>query len=258
LADLATNDLAQDERGELEHRLSEDSGLRADADAFERAAAVLCAAGAAPEPLPAELRARIAASAAAHLQPGAPTTRTAPEPARPNAEPARAPRLIAWSGWALAAALLAMLVAVRADRGGAPDVVVPPGPAELRTALLEQADDLVRVAWTSTGDAFAPSVDGDVVWSPARQEGYMVFRGLPNLDPTEHQLQLWIVDAERDEPQPIDGGVFDAVATNGELVVPIDAKLPVGRAAAFLVTVEEPGGVVVSAAEHVVASAEVP
>jgi hypothetical protein len=45
----------------------------------------------------------------------------------------------------------------------------------------------------------------------------------------------------------IDGGVFDAPST-GEVVVPITARLR----ALFAVTVERPGGVVVSRREHIV------
>ena len=41
--------------------------------------------------------------------------------------------------------------------------------------------------------------------------------------------------------------------TQGEVVVPIRAALPVGAAKAFAVTIEKPGGVVVSGRQHVVA-----
>jgi anti-sigma-K factor RskA len=55
---------------------------------------------------------------------------------------------------------------------------------------------------------------------------------------------LWIFDPERDE-KPIDGGVFD-VDKEGEVLIPIHAKLPVGKPTLFAITVEKPGGVVVS------------
>lgn len=57
----------------------------------------------------------------------------------------------------------------------------------------------------------------------------------------------------------LDGGLFDLPPTAGagaQIVVPIRATLPVRQAAAFVVTVEERGGVVVSAQEHVVALAK--
>ncbi len=53
----------------------------------------------------------------------------------------------------------------------------------------------------------------------------------------------------------MDGGVFN-VAGTGEVVIPIDAKLQVGRAGTFAVTVEKPGGVVVSGREQIVALAQ--
>jgi anti-sigma-K factor RskA len=77
----------------------------------------------------------------------------------------------------------------------------------------------------------------------------MRIRGLAANDPTVEQYQLWIFDAERNADHPIDGGVFD-VAADGEVVVPMDPRLPVGRATLFAVTVEKPGGVVVSSRER--------
>jgi anti-sigma-K factor RskA len=74
----------------------------------------------------------------------------------------------------------------------------------------------------------------------------------PN-DPTEHQYQLWIFDGERDERYPVDGGVFNVPAGAAEVVVPIRAAVLVHAAKAFAITIEKPGGVVVSEREHVVA-----
>ena len=75
----------------------------------------------------------------------------------------------------------------------------------------------------------------------------MRFRGLAANDPAVAQYQLWIFDAERDEAYPVDGGVFDVPPeANGDVVVRIDPRLVVSRAVAFAVTVEQPGGVVVS------------
>jgi len=55
---------------------------------------------------------------------------------------------------------------------------------------------------------------------------------------------LWIIDPSRDE-KPIDGGVFD-ITSDIESIVPINAKLAVGQPTVFAITVEKPGGVVVS------------
>ena len=114
---------------------------------------------------------------------------------------------------------------------------------------------------------WAPT-DPPVVWRQATDTGFMVFTGLAGNDPTELQYQLWIFDAERrigDLPQfaidgfpailtqrPVDGGVFDS--GDGEVIIPIDAKLPVGQAAMFAITVEPPGGVVVSDRDIVTAA----
>lgn len=71
--------------------------------------------------------------------------------------------------------------------------------------------------------------------------------------PQEQQYQLWIVDGNR-TGAPVDGGVFDLASTK-HAVVPIAAKLPIGEAKAFVITVETRGGVVVSDQKDVVAIA---
>jgi anti-sigma-K factor RskA len=78
---------------------------------------------------------------------------------------------------------------------------------------------------------------------------------VPN-DPERAQYQLWIFDAARDDRYPIDGGVFDVPPGRNELIVPMHPTLPVARAVAFAITVEPPGGVVVSNREKVVAFAK--
>ena len=72
-------------------------------------------------------------------------------------------------------------------------------------------------------------------------------------DPAMRQYQLWIFDGGRDKRYPVDGGVFDIPANATEVVLPIRAALPVLSPKAFAVTIEKPGGVVVSGREHVVA-----
>ncbi|MEM7167799.1 MAG: anti-sigma factor [Planctomycetota bacterium] len=121
-----------------------------------------------------------------------------------------------------------------------------PGAAERRDLLLAQATDVVRWQWKGLEDPAFAQAGGDVIWSSSRQDGYMTLRGLPANDPSTQQYQLWIVDPGRDEKHPVDGGVFD-VPSSGEIVVPIAAKLAVDSPAAFALTLEQPGGVVVSA-----------
>lgn len=159
-------------------------------------------------------------------------------------------------GWLAAAACLAFAV-VSFSPERAPTVTE-------RLAAMEARPGIVRTAWAGLDDAgfsetphqYDQQLTGEVVWDPETNEGYMVFEGLGENDPGEYQYQLWIFDAERrtgDLPQfgdgilsqrPVDGGVFDA--SSGRVVVPIDAKLAVGKAAIFAITVEPPGGVVVS------------
>lgn len=227
LADRATQALGAEEHVELSRLLREHSDV--DPEALDRVAAALDLSLAAPatEPLPALLRARI--------------ERAAFGAAGPRAS-ARAQRraLFGGVGWAVAAGLLLFLL----GRGG-PPAPIPAAPAEARAALLASTPDARAIAWTRTQDPAAANAEGDVVWSDSRQEGYLRFRGLPANDPRASQYQLWIFDAERDERYPVDGGVFD-VAAAGETVVPIRARLPVARATLFAITVEKPGGVVVS------------
>lgn len=125
--------------------------------------------------------------------------------------------------------------------------------SQSRAELIENSPDTVIVAWAQTEDPLSATVSGDVVWSNQAQEGYMRFQGLPVNDPKVNQYQLWIFDEKRDK-HPVDGGVFDA--TKGELIVPIREKLAVYSPTVFAVTLEKPGGVVVSDKEHIVALAK--
>lgn len=158
------------------------------------------------------------------------------------------------TGWAVAAVLALLLVAVTVFKQPepAPPIEIVLSPADARDDLLTNAADLVKTAFTGT-EAYA-GMSGRVVWSDSRQEGYMTFSNLEANDPTSKQYQLWIVDPTRDE-KPVDGGVFDIPAVAGEVVIPIDNPLMVNNPAAFVITLEQPGGVVVSKQETVVALA---
>ena len=145
--------------------------------------------------------------------------------------------------WLLAAA--AALMVVLSWRGGQD----PPSlsTVEARSELL-QLESLITAQWSAGKTPFAEEVVGDVVWHPETQQGYLRFVNLPVNDPTTEQYQLWIIDPQRDD-EPIDGGVFDITST-GESVIEIDAKLKVIDPAAFAITIEKPGGVVVSTQER--------
>ena len=143
-------------------------------------------------------------------------------------------------GWATAAALALMLFA-----GSIIDRTPQPvSPFDARDALLA-VDGTVTIEWAPPDAANYASVSGDVVWNDERQEGYMLLTGMPVNDPAESQYQLWVVDPGRDA-NPVDGGVFDIPRGVAQVVIPIDAKLSVNTPAAFAITREKPGGVVVS------------
>jgi anti-sigma-K factor RskA len=126
--------------------------------------------------------------------------------------------------------------------------------SEARAELLASGGDTATLSWKLTADAASQGASGDVVWSPSKQRGYMRFVGLAPNDPKITQYQLWIFDKARDEKFPVDGGVFDVTST-GEVIVAISPKLLVSDAVLFAVTVEAPGGVVVSKRERIVVTA---
>ncbi len=138
-----------------------------------------------------------------------------------------------------------------------PPPKVDPTPREARAQLLASAQDVTKLAWTATADPNGKGATGDVVWSKAQQIGYMRFVGLTPNDAKRIQYQLWIFDKERDQAFPVDGGVFD-VSSTGEVIVPIRAKLAVDEPVLFAVTIEAPGGVVVSKRERIVVTAAPP
>lgn len=193
-------------------------------------------------------------------------------PMPPNVVPLRKPSKVPLvAGWLAAAAcfLLAIGAVVVAKRANDKLALVPaipsalpsakpPTPETARAELLAKAGSKVT-AWTTTKDATAQGASGDVVWNASEQRGYMRFRGLATNDRNAFVYQLWIFDKNRDDKFPVDGGVFDvdaSVNSQGDVIVPIKAALPVQEVALFAVTVEKPGGVVVSKRERIVVTAK--
>lgn len=237
--------------------------------------AVLTRTGDSLRALPAELATRISREAPPHL-PRAESVVARREAPAGSGRPAHrsAPRSwLAAAGWWTAACLAGLLAWQwfgPPRLGPAPGgPTATPSLAELRTQLLAADPEAVTVAWKQAGDDPAVVAGpaeletagglGDVVWSAARQQGFMRFRGLAANDPAQAQYQLWIFDAERNEAHPVDGGVFDVPAeADGDVVVRIDPRLPVSRATAFAITVEQPGGVVVSSRERLPLLAALP
>jgi len=251
LADRALVGLSDEEIAELRELGA------ADDDTFELAAAAVDLATLSVEAMPAGMAERIADRAMAARQPRIPTTIAGwSMPGMPIAAPAppvpapvvpiasaRKRSVVPWiiSGMAVAAAAIVLLVVRPSGEPARLD------PTADRSELL--ATGASKISWIATKEA--PGTSGDVVWSESAQRGYMRFVGLAPNDPKKTQYQLWIFDKTRDKAFPVDGGVFD-VSSTGEIIVPITAKLHVDDATLFAVTVEKPGGVVVSKREHIV------
>lgn len=171
-----------------------------------------------------------------------------------------APSPLSRAGWLLAAAAVLGWVLVPspfARRDGAMDAVSAADPAAVAVAAVLGDTAALHVPWVPSADPAAMSATGEVIWDAARQRGVLRIRGLVPNDPRLAQYQLWIIDAERDARYPVDGGVFD-VDSNGEVLIPVTARLAVGRPTLFAITLEKPGGVVVSTRERLVLAAPVP
>ncbi|QQS40765.1 MAG: anti-sigma factor [Acidobacteriota bacterium] len=270
LADRAIFGLDQTEKAELKRLESQFPELASDVS-FERAAAAYSLSSLGKvEAMPSSLRAKIEADAAGIISREQAITAVT--------EPERDPAPVAvvefqkpgfsfsqWLGWGVAFAACALLVinvwltrsqtpSPVAEATPTPEATREPSLIEKKRALIASAVDLVRTNWSApTEDG---EVGGEVVWSDSQQQGYMTFRGLDVNDASKEQYQLWIFDEKQDEATPVDGGVFD-IDEQGEVTVPIDAKLTVDNPKMFAVTVEKPGGVVVSKREKIVAIAKV-
>lgn len=231
--------------------------------------------------------------AAMHSQPPIPMSmaqeapsNVVPFPSRPPvAKPSGASRAFAVGGWVAAAACLVLAIGAFVYRtkpvgpvATNPSTTVPSSTAPIPTtpttvasvtppsvreetasALRERLLALKTTAkmdWAATKDPAAKGATGEVLWNAEEQKGTMRFRGLAKNDATKAQYQLWIFDKGREDKYPVDGGVFDIDSETGDVIVAIKARLQVDKAALFAVTVERPGGVVVSKRERIVVTAK--
>lgn len=223
------------------------------------------------EPMPAHLREQIAEDAQFIV--GIGDTAKEPEPWPPaprTAEPEETRSSAGWFGWlgwaAAAAACVALAMNVwftqfRPLNEPMPEQarVEPPRPptmAELREEMLRSGGKIIKADWAPGNVKEIKDLSGDIVWSDEKQAGYMRFRGLPQKAGPDFCYQLWIFDKTQDKATPIDGGTFDVTA-DGEIIVPITAKLQVAGPELFAVTIERHGGVVVSKREKIAALAKV-
>jgi hypothetical protein len=271
LADRAVQGLSPEDREELNELMKEhpewfeEDDVRLDV----AAAAVDLANADVDEPLPEALRERIVADAYHYFDTAYPqASRPEAADATPGSKPgdlrqfqpsSKSGSARRWqqAGWYVAAACLILAVLGWYPRLTRPKTPPPPTLAELRSRLMAEAPDLIRTSWAPATYEPGQGVGGDVVWSNAEQKGYMRFQGLPAVDPSVSEYQLWIFDADQDERYPIDGGVFDVNEATGEVIVRIDAKIKVAEPKLFAVTVEKPGGVVVSKRDKLMLIAKV-
>ena len=222
LADQALGeDASKDDEKDLARLLAEFPEVDPDSYAIAAAAIHLALLAARLERLPNRVRHRLL---------GIANSIAGSRRSRPS--PVRGP----WLGWAAAAAATLLWIAQPTRSIGS-----------FTLAEVQDASDSISIAWSPTADPSGALATGNVVWSDQLKAGFMSFDGLPANDPEENQYQLWIFRSgdPKAELHPVDGGVFD-VPDSGEVLVAIDAKLKVGHASLFAVTVEKPGGVVVS------------
>jgi anti-sigma-K factor RskA len=256
LVQRATDSLNASEQIELNRLLAQDK--QSDGHQFEQTAAALLLAGVGEEePMPEGLKSKLmnqAENFALNM-----ATRSAvvsmplAEPSKGRSRAQARARALPANRWPWIATAAALVIAVA---GWWPRMI---GGADENQQLAEVLDDqsTVKQEWQRTEDPAAKGVTGEVIWNQATQVGYMRFRGLAANDPQRVQYQLWIFDRSRGDKYPVDGGVFDIPVNQGEVLVPITARLPVGDPAMFAVTLERAGGTVVSEREHIVVLAKV-
>lgn len=291
LVQRAVDGLNSSERAELKALLEEENYV--DAGRFEYTAAALLLAGdmehSVPEEMPDSLRDRLYTQAEMFEASMAPPPRQRSSGAQPQVisiagrsrssaptpsigqqpsvakQPARskssASSLQSKAGWFAAAASVLIAVAgwwprMQSGEQPATEVSVATLMQQEREKLLAQ-EGVVQRTWQTTQDPAASGVTGDVVWDPESQNGFVRFRGLQANNANELQYQLWIFDGTRDERYPVDGGVFDIPAGQSEVIIPIKARLEIRDPALFAVTIEKPGGSVVSSRDRIVVLAPV-
>lgn len=260
---------------------------------LEITAAAISIAGARPdEELPAHLYSKIAQDAVKYVASDRTETPIPWPPAKSNADPGfdtiLSPRELSrserswfeWLGWAAAAAAcLILAINIWTTRTPKVDRVnnKPPAespnvlqaqlrelsnqkaslpPSQMREEMIRSNVEMVKANWTVGNMKEMKDISGDVIWSDEKQAGFIKLKGLPVNDTTKETYQIWIFDKTQDKATPIDGGTFD-VTSEGEMVIPINAKLKVKGAEMFAITAEKPGGVVVSKREKLAATAKI-
>jgi hypothetical protein len=205
---------------------------------------------------PAELRARILASAASRA---------------PASPPAAVIQFPAWIPWAIAACL-AVAVALtgrryfelrRANDALGEQQRIAEQTIEQTRAQLEDARRLVTessrqiaelsIKLKDEGDIAhfkistlasmlgnTPAAIAVAVWDPSREQGVLSVSKLPALA-SEKDYQLWVIDKQY--PAPVSAGVFVVDPVSGEAHIVFKADKPVRSISKFAVSLERKGGV---------------
>ena len=219
------------------------------------------------EPLPAHLRNRILDDAEQYLVADAKdiSEQKSSETEEYQKTLTFAPKRSIWQslGWVFAAAACIALAVViwnkpRVEYVQAPPPQITPTPTpnanEQRQQLLASSNDLVQKSWTDFDPKKPLNVRGDFVWSNSAQKGFARFQNMPVNDKSKETYQIWIFDET--QKNPISAGVFDADQT-GEIIIPMEAAIRVEKPTMIGITVEKPGGVMVSDLSKVMAVAKI-
>jgi anti-sigma-K factor RskA len=113
--------------------------------------------------------------------------------------------------------------------------------AEL-SANLKAEGDLAhfKIATLASMLGNSPAALAVAVWDPSREEGVLAVSKLPAAA-SEKDYQLWVID--RQYASPVSGGVFVVDPATGEAHVLFKADKPVHSIAKFAVSLERKGGV---------------
>lgn len=207
--------------------------------------------------MPPALRSGLLGKGERMVGPGVAGRIDAPAASRGAPAAAATPGQGGWVGWVAAAAAIVLAAIGWLRPPASPMVPSLPTPAQ-RLMALEAEPDTRIIPLEGQGELAAAGKAGEIVWNARLQEGFLRLTSLPDNDPGQAQYQLWIFDKTR-ETYAVDGGVFNVARPGaGEVVVPFEPKLGVGDAAAFAVTRERPGGVVVTDQSGLVLLAPVP
>jgi anti-sigma-K factor RskA len=245
------------EGDELRQFLGELAGnveLRTRVAQLRLASTALAHVAPAAEP-PAELRARILASASSRA---------------PAAPPAAVIQFPAWIPWAMAACLAAAVALTGrrySDLRHANEALneqqrIAEQTIEQTRAQLEDARRLVTessrqiaelsIKLKDEGDLAhfkistlasmlgnTPAAIAVAVWDPSREQGVLSVSKLPALA-SEKDYQLWVIDKQY--PAPVSAGVFVVDPLTGEAHIVFKADKPVKSIAKFAVSLERKGG----------------